>query len=185
MAARASWSAAAVTVQVLSTTSPAFAGSSARSRPRSRKLAFDGRTVRLGGPAAEIFHVESCHVSILTQLAPGSTARQRKLRRSHNLRASRGNWPTAGAGQTRFALESGRREEGELAADSGNRLQVSSSKSSRGRLPLLLETLPAEYRTPLRWLERHRGFLAALRAGGARFHLGEAVASAPKARPQY
>src|SRR5690349_22261795 len=36
MAARASWSAAAVTVQVLRTTSSACAGSSARSRPRSR-----------------------------------------------------------------------------------------------------------------------------------------------------
>jgi hypothetical protein len=30
-------------------------------------LAFDGSTVRLRGPAAEIHHVESRHVSILTQ----------------------------------------------------------------------------------------------------------------------
>ena len=30
------------------------------------QLAFDARAVRLRGPAAEICHVESCHVSILT-----------------------------------------------------------------------------------------------------------------------
>jgi hypothetical protein len=30
------------------------------------QLAFDGSTVRLRGPAAEIHHVESCHLSILT-----------------------------------------------------------------------------------------------------------------------
>jgi hypothetical protein len=29
-------------------------------------LAFDGGAVGLGGPAAEICHVEICHVSILT-----------------------------------------------------------------------------------------------------------------------
>ena len=39
-----------------------FAGTFQAALPQ---LAFDGSTVRLGGPAAEIHHVESCHVSIV------------------------------------------------------------------------------------------------------------------------
>src|SRR5579862_4164252 len=76
----------------------------------------------------------------------------------------------------------GKREEGELAATLGI-VYRSRFNSSRGRLPFLLKTFPAENRTPLSRLERHRGFFAALRACGAGFHFGEAVTLSRRCGP--
>src|SRR5437870_9608675 len=59
------------------------------------------------------------------------------------------------------------------------------SKSGRRHLPFLLKTFPAEYRTPLRRLEWHGGFLAALGTGCAGFHLSEASALTGRRCPQH
>ena len=71
------------------------------------ELELDGGAVCLGRAAAEIYYLEAGHVSILTQ--------QMVPRRRGGLT------PPGGLRhrQTRFALESGKQEEGELASDSG------------------------------------------------------------------
>jgi hypothetical protein len=48
-------------------------------------------------------------------------------------------------------------------------------RSGSGYVSLLREALAAEDRTPLRGAERDGGFLAALGAGGARFHTKKVV----------
>ena len=76
------------------------------------QLALDGRAVRLGGPAAEICHVESRHVSILTQ--PDAGRFDSLGARQESVSAARTPPP---ADEIRLGI--GKREEGELAADSG------------------------------------------------------------------
>lgn len=103
------------------------------------QLAFESGTVRLRGPAAEIHHVESCHVSILTQ------DQRRMLRRidagTRNRARAAGTSPRAD--EIRLAI--GKREEGELGRRLCNRLQLlvhikprllaSSAGNTPGRIP--------------------------------------------------
>ena len=65
MAARASWSAEEVTVQVFKTTTSAAAAVAGSRQTALGQLAFDGRTVGLGGATTEIFNIETAHRSII------------------------------------------------------------------------------------------------------------------------
>jgi hypothetical protein len=69
-----------------------------------------------------------------------------------------GDSPTGGQ-DSAWNRESGRKVSLPATLESSTR---SLSTSGRCHLPFLLETFPAEYRTPLRGLERHRGVLATL-----------------------
>ncbi len=61
MAARASWSAEAVTVQVFRTTIPALRRRARSLQSQLLELTFDSGSVGLGSPAAEVLHVEAFH----------------------------------------------------------------------------------------------------------------------------